>query len=732
MAEMSSIASILNAYNSGKMSPIDAKEFEDDVNAGKIMLPRGGKLKPVETIKTTVQETVKATAQEPILLPQAITNAYVSNQMSEKDRKDLDADIRAGLVRLPPTVGGTIPTDIGVPLKTEQGIIERPPEPSLVQKIIGAGEAGLSLATGATTGALGLLGGIVEGAIKTPPPSDAVTQDAARRAIEQTAVERAQGLTYAPRTATGQEYTQQAGEFLARNLPPIAPVTAPGAVVQAVGQVVAPAKIAAKAGAVTTGQAAKKVSEAVTAPIVSAKESIKSMITGEEKPTTVSGASVGAAATPEALRRVTTAEGLPVPITLTRGGATRDAAQLAFEKEQMKSASFGQPLRDRAEENNLQALQNFDRLIDLSEAQSPNLTATGSSVTKALSEGYKQAKNQTRVAFTDAKKSPEANNVADTRTVVTLKYGDDEIVGSLTDYLNSKITGVPSSSVTDAVKKIMIKQGIAIEDSNGNLIGVPSTVAKLEDLRRETSGLAKFDDKTGIRDETIVKKIIDLTTEPVSGPLFKKARSLRETQARKFENRAVVARLIRNRAGMDDPQVAVDQVFKRTILDGSPEEITFIKRILNTSGEDGQQAWKELQGATINDIKNEATKGMGMGANDSPIVSPAQLHKAITVLDKNGRLDIVFGKQVAATIRDIDDVVRYVNTVPPGTLINASGTAGTLLAALGEVGLSGSLIGLPVPVLTGIKFIKKLRNEKATKKQIADALNALPPMPPKP
>jgi hypothetical protein len=66
MAEMSSIASILNAYNSGKMSPIDAKEFEEDVNAGKIMLPRGGKLKPVETIKTTVQETVKTTTQEPI------------------------------------------------------------------------------------------------------------------------------------------------------------------------------------------------------------------------------------------------------------------------------------------------------------------------------------------------------------------------------------------------------------------------------------------------------------------------------------------------------------------------------------------------------------------------------------------------------------------------------------------------------------------------------------------
>jgi hypothetical protein len=78
--------------------------------------------------------------------------------------------------------------------------------------------------------------------------------------------------------------------------------------------------------------------------------------------------SVGAAATPEAMRRTTTAQGLRVPVTLTKGAAEREPGQLAFEKEQMKG-EFGAPLRNRAEENNLQILQNFDAAIDATGAE---------------------------------------------------------------------------------------------------------------------------------------------------------------------------------------------------------------------------------------------------------------------------------------------------------------------------------------------------------------------------
>ena len=440
-----------------------------------------------------------------------------------------------------------------------------------------------------------------------------------------------------------------------------------------------------------------------------------------------SGRSVGAAATPEALRRVTTAEGLPVPVTLTRGAAQREAGQLAFEKEQMKG-EFGAPLRNRAEENNLQILQNFDAIIDSTGAQAAfaGPAATGSSVVNSLSAGWQAAKNKTRVAYTKAKNSPEAQAEVDTNSVVTIGKGDQEITNSLIGYINGKITGLPSSLVPDTARKLLIKSDLAAVDDAGNLIAKKATVGKLEDFRKELSGTAKFDDNVGLREETILKKLVDAQTDPVSGPLYKEARALRTKQANRFEDRAIVARLIKNRAGMKDPQVAVDQVFQRSILNGSPEEITFLKRVLLTSGKNGQQAFKELQAATAQHIRDQATSGVGTDSAGRALVSPAKLNQVVSQLDKNGRLDVIFGKQEAAKMRDLNEVVKYVTTVPPGTLINSSGTAGTLLAALAEAGAYGTTMGVPLPVMTGIKQIVKMRKAGQTKAKINDALNALP------
>ena len=108
------------------------------------------------------------------------------------------------------------------------------------------------------------------------------------------------------------------------------------------------------------------------------------------------------------------------------------------------------------------------------------------------------------------------------------------------------------------------------------------------------------------------------------------------------------------------------------------------------------------------------------------MVSPAKLNQVVSQLDKNGRLDVIFGKQEAAKMRDLNEVVKYVTTVPPGTLINSSGTVGTLLAAFAEAGAYGTTIGIPLPVMTGIRQIVKMRKAGQTKAKINDALNALP------
>jgi hypothetical protein len=602
---------------------------------------------------------------------------------------------------------------------TQQQIAQPPAQPSIGQQIVGAGETALTLGTGAVGGTLGTLAGTLQGLSQQILSGQFGTPEAVR-AVEKAAAAGAQALTYQPRGQVGQEMTQTAGQFLASALPPIIPqVAGLNALGQATRQAAPIVQATAQRGAAAVQQAARTTGQAIAKPVQAATTAVRETLGMETPAVTATApaagarASVGAAATPEAMRRTTTAESLPVPVQLTKGAATRDAQQLAFEKEQIKS-DLGGPLRQRAEENNLQALQNFDALAEMTDAQLMDLSSTGGAVVKSLTDGLTAAKNKTRAAYKAAENAGELENN------VTLS--------SVVDYINENIPEGDLAPILKAAQQKAIAIGAAVPDADGRLVAQPITLRQAESLR-QTFQRAGFEGADQFHGGSL-KRAFDVETEGLGGDLYKKARQIRLDQARKFENRAIVARLIKNRKGMEDPQVAADQVFRKSILNSSPEEITFLKRVLLTSGKDGQQAFKELQGATVRHLRDEATKGMGMDSQDRPLISPAKLHQSVQALDANGRLDVILGKKNAQTVRDLDDVVRYVTTVPPGTLVNSSGTAGTLMAAIAEAGATGALTGLPLPVASGLRQIIKMRQEGRTKAKINEALNALPPVQP--
>jgi hypothetical protein len=624
---------------------------------------------------------------------------------------DMDAARRLAVaVKQARSVSANLIPDTVVP-----GTEPQAPEPGVMDQIIGAGETALALGTGAVGGTIGTIAGAGAGLAQQILSGQFGTPQAVR-AVEQAAAKGAQALTYQPRTQAGQEQVQAVGQVLANVLPPVLPaIAAPGAVMQA-ARTAAPTVGAARQIAGAAGQrAATATGQAIARPVQAATTAVRETFGMETPAPAQAGArvSAGAAATPDVLRRVTTADSLPVPVQLTKGAATRDAQQLYFEKEQIKS-DLGGPLRQRAEENNLQALQNFDALAEMTDAQLMDLSSTGGAVVKSLTEGLTAAKNKTRAAYKAAENAGELENNVTLRSVV--------------DYINENIPEGDLAPILKAAQQKAIAIGAAVPDADGRLVAQPITLRQAESLR-QTFQRAGFEGADQFHGGSL-KRAFDIETEGLGGDLYKKARQTRIDQARKFENRAIVARLIKNRKGMEDPQVAADQVFRKSILNSSPEEITFLKRVLLTSGKDGQQAFKELQGATVRHLRDEATKGMGMDSQDRPLISPAKLHQSVQALDANGRLDVILGKKNAQTVRDLDDVVRYVTTVPPGTLVNSSGTAGTLMAAIAEAGATGALTGLPLPVASGLRQIIKMRQEGRTKARINDALNALPPVQP--
>ena len=415
---------------------------------------------------------------------------------------------------------------------------------------------------------------------------------------------------------------------------------------------------------------------------------------------TVTSRSAGAMGTSPEQIRLMQAEGLPVPVQLTRGAAARDPEQLAFEKEQIFS-ELGGPLRRRAEENNLQALQNFDRFIDMTGAEAPDVASTGNAVINALSQGYQASKNRVRTAYTAADKAGE--------TAEMVPYN------SIIDFINQQ---TPTTRTTLAPILQSTLEKLNMEDSAKT--GMVS-IRSLEDVRKSINKAVQ----PGTPNESYgaaLKELIDASTEGVGGDLYKKARELRIDQANKFENRAIVARLVSNIKNMDDRRVPADRVFKTAILNESPENIQFLRRTLRDLGDDGKQAWSELQGATLRHIQERATANVNKTSENLDVVSAAQLNKAVDELDKNGRLDLIFNPKMSQQVRDLRDVIQYVNTVPPGTSINTSGTARTLAAALGEMVVTGTATSIPLPILTGIKVIRDQVKNAKIKKQINRSL----------
>ena len=591
-----------------------------------------------------------------------------------------------------------------------------PKSGGLADLLIGAAETALTLGTAATGGLFGTVGGAITGVREEIKAGRFGTPQAAR-AISERAGAGAQQYTYMPRTEAGMEQVQAIGQVTGL-LPPVLPGALPtGMLSQSVRQAAPIVSATALRGADAVRQGTGQVVAAAKKTPTIVRESLGLDVA----PTTqTTRGSAGAAATPMGLQREQTAGSLGVKLTL--GEKERDPSQLAFEKEAVKGP-LGQPLITRAEQNNLSIMQRFDELLDetgAEVAQKGDIAVTGNKLIDALSSGYAGAKAKTKAAYDRAK--AEGELAAPTS------------ITSVADYLNQNAPEASVAPILKVAREKGISLGIFEQMDDGTLQAKPSTLADVELLRRSINKSIGID-PTNKNFGRELKEVIDLSTEGLGGEAYKEARALRKQQAIKYEGRAIVANLLTKVRGRDDPKIEASEAFQKSILNSTPEEITFLKRVLFTSGKDGQQAFRELQGATIDYLRKEAVKSGRTDSQGRPVVDTGAVRKATEALDANGRLDIMLGKKGAQNIRDVNEVLSYINTVPPGTLINNSGTAATLMENLrnnfavggAEMALTGFFTGIPAPVLTslrvGINQIKTNRQNAKLKARINQALN---------
>ncbi len=779
--------SIFNAYINGIMDEQAKLDYESDIQSGKVKLPFTVNPEQVKTeIKSQKQETFNPN-NLPVFnpnqkqeLPKSVIDAYNNGTMDAQAKTELEQDIKNNIVSIPQGLKLNNSTASQVKLTPEQiAYINTDPAPydnteqakqakkiriqnvtndiaeqnksftqKAIESLVGAGETGLALTTGATTGYLGTLADAISG--KSP---------------NQTGL--GEALSYQPKTSKGQEYTQNLGQFINDSgigglAPELAkPTGAKGiantmAKAEAVGakaiNLADTAKTVATDIAKNTKETVKEATTKIPEPTIIEIPKFSNKIDNETLITTLKEAgegktkakielnkllkqdpkiletdlpikealqkgkvskeaniyinqlndSVGAMKTNEEFLRLNRAAEFNTP--LTKGEATRDRRQLQLETEDIgknTNVEIGGQYEAFKKRQEHQLQGNFDIWIDekIGARQTEDLGA-GGTVKQALTQRLNKEKAKTTQAYNLANASKEASQ----------KVPTNDLVSFLND---NKVEAQTVGSVLDYAKRKLVATGGAVEQ-NGDLIAKDLTRKDLELIRRSIGNEAQTN-ATNMQYGTALKKTIDKMTEAIdkeNNGLYQKARMQKQLTAQKFENKSIVADLLAPKRTKGDAKIADEKVVQR-VINAPVEDIKFIRNLLVNSGDEGKQAWRELQGGLLRHIKNKATSGV------KGELSPDKLNKVITSFTKDEKLKVFFGQRSIDYFNDFNQLVKDIKVLPTG-ISNASGTAHALKRMLQNILSKAIPYAKDTPILR--IFLENVENRKL-KIELAKALN---------
>lgn len=599
---------------------------------------------------------------------------YLAQTAPKAPPTGFDPDAYLGVSR-----GNIINTDV----PTVVGQVPNPPQVqpkrTMMDRVKALYEVPLTAATAAVAGPVSSAYGVYKSATSPEFGTPQVTQIG-----QQAANEMARRMTYTPTSPVAQEFLQDVSQVAGEaKLPPVIPTT---------GMLPSYARMV-NATQPMVSQGVQQVRQAVPQ---------MAQMLRREQPTM---AGVGAAATPEAVTRTQMASQLRVPVPLSKGQAERDLAQQQFEIETPKIApELGKPLVEAQARRNDAILQNFDAYVDATGKETFGLRATGKVVTDVLNKEANAAKKKIEDAYTLAKQKGETEAPVDyaplrqfieneTPTTRTANAPILNIVNEQLSKNDPKGTGQISINALEDIYKVINKNYVA---------GTPNA-AYGRDMRN----------------------IINQITEGKGGDLYQKARRLRQDYARNFENIGAVDRLLRTKPDSEDRLVAFEDVFQKSIINGSLDDVKNLGFALKKSGPQGQQAFKELQGQTIQYLKDRVTQSIDVDSFGNPVVSPAKFKTAVRELDQDGKLDYLFGKKGAQEIRDLMETTILVNAPLKGAP-NYSNTASANAFIRGLDMINRSPIARIPAVGSLTKYSFEKAQEKALKKKIQESINYSP------
>jgi hypothetical protein len=475
-----------------------------------------------------------------------------------------------------------------------------------------------------------------------------------------------QSVTYQPRTQTGPQLAGKAVDFLGA-IPPT-PLTSAGVALSTL-----------------SGPAMNQLRPILRQATMPATNALTSAMQRAPAPVMPG---MGAAETAAATLRQERAQRMNIP--LTKGEQVPELGLQQFESDIVKqNPDLAKPLIELKATQKKAIVDQFERLAGQTGAEFADPTAykkVGSIVDKALVDEYTKKFDAYKAKYAKADTAGE--------TLQQVPYAD------VVDYIN-KQTPTTRSSLAPILQDTLEQLKLNDPTNAGTI-----SVRALEDIYQNIGKKSQPGTPNAVYGKDL-KGLIDQTTEGAGGDLYRQARAARKDLATDFENNYRVAKLLGTKGGYADRAVALSDVFDHVVLDGSLEEMRTVTKLLKKAGPEGQQAYAELQGQTIQHLKDQLTK------NASGQLSFAKLKTAIDSLEREGKLEYMFGKTGRDTLMDLKATVQDALVKDPRA-VNYSNTGNVVLRGL------DTLAAIRFP---GASKAAEVAQNIALKKKVAESVN---------
>jgi hypothetical protein len=634
------------------------------------------------------------TIEGPAGASQAQVEAEVLKQHPNAAKAPSKAELGTPIYADVPTVAGAKPNIVGY----EKQPVAKPV--TMMDRVKTLYEVPTALVAPILTEPASMLYGLgrsaIEGAMKGEAPSPEARDEYYRQAK--------QNISYVPSSPESQAIMGTIGEGLtAAKIPPYIP---------AIGKIPSAIEAAPPVRPVISNMAqalrneagmVQEVAQPAINKVVQAAQPVTSKLAEVlRKEPTMTG--VGAANVELPVQRVQMAQELPVPIKLRKSQAERELGQQKFESDIAKTypETLGKDIIKSDIEQNDALLKNFDAFIDSTGAERAgqfNLRQVGNVVDKALVKNAEKAWNETNKAYTAAREAGEMQ--------APVSYAPLEAyIAKQTPTVRKQL-----APILNAVDEQINLNDPKVKGARSGTIPINS----VEDIYQFINKHYEPDTPAAVH-AIEMKKLINDMMEGQGGELYQKARKLRTQYAKQFEDVGYVDKLLRKKAGTSDRAVALEDVFDHSILKGSLDDTRNVALALKKTPE-GQQAWKELQGQTLQHIKDLVTKNMTKDSSGQVTISPKRFNSIVNELDQDGKLDYIFGKQGAQQIRNLNEVASTAFDPLTGA-VNYSGSGSAIIQGLERIAKATRLPGL--------SKVAEVAKNRELKKKVKESVNYTP------